>query len=327
MEEANMNQLSESQTTRESFEPEAQATFPGAWLERIAMSSSEWAKVPDNPIQRNTELHARRAKHLRLPSPMHRFVVMAVLPDGQRFKIDGHTRSFLWEKGEIARPDALAVDVVECANVNAVELLYRHFDNPGAAETAAEQLTGATRLFGLDFDTTILREGRYGAGLKRAFLLAKGYANPSSWRELPFVYAAVEFFQEELFWFDSVKPSRDRFPTGIITAYFITVRRAGEAGLEFWNLYAQDQGSKIEGSMDAVQALSEEVRTARVQKPLRLPWQERLYVAGVTAFEGFREDRKYLKGLKSMNREKLRDYAHGPKAELKSKATESRRQK
>jgi hypothetical protein len=324
-----MTQLVESQPIK--LEPDmdrAIDVFPGAWRERIAMSASEWAKIPDNPIQRDTELHARRAKHLHSPSPMHRFVVMAELPDGQRFKVDGHTRSFLWQKGEIPRPQAVAVDVIDCVDIAAVELLYRHFDNPSAAETSAEQLTGAARLFDLEFRTTLLRDGRYGAALKRAFLLVKGYSTTKSWRELPFVYASVELFRDELVWLDTLRPSRDRFPTGIMVGYFITTRRAGEAGLEFWNRYAQDQGTKIEGEMDAVQALSEEVMGARASKtPLKLPMQEHLYQRAVTAFEGFRSGTSYRQGLKTMRRATVLEYAHGPKGELGTRATEMKRQK
>jgi hypothetical protein len=43
------------------------------------MSVQAWAKIPDNPRQRNTEKRARFAKrsHLAAYSPIHRFVYAA----------------------------------------------------------------------------------------------------------------------------------------------------------------------------------------------------------------------------------------------------------
>ncbi len=67
----------------------------------ITMSTTDWIAVPDNPIQRNTQERAKRANHLVVFEPVHAEVSMAMLPDGSRFKIDGHTRAHKWASGDV----------------------------------------------------------------------------------------------------------------------------------------------------------------------------------------------------------------------------------
>jgi len=284
--------------------------------ERIEMTAAEWAAIPDNPIQRNTELHARRAKHLRNPSPFHRFVDMAVLPDGTRFKIDGHTRSWLWEQRQIPIPETVIVDCWSVPDVNAVELLYGHRDNPMAAETSVEQLTGAVKLYGLDFETAFLRAGQFGSGLKRAYFHVKGQARPEQWRELPLTFAAIEMFQEELMWLDGLGPVQRRWPGGLITGFLVTMRRAGEAGLEFWQAYSDNKGVKMEGRMDAVQALSEEVLGLNPHRSRLKQTQETLYVRTIGAYLGWCDKTTYSMGLRNPKPETVRNFARGQRGKL-----------
>lgn len=285
---------------------------------RIEMSADEWAAVNDNPIQRNTEAHARRAKHLLNPSPFHRFVDMAVLPDGRRFKIDGHTRSFLWQRRLIPLPETVVVDCWNVPDVTTVELLYGHRDNPAAAETATEQLTGAIRLYGLEFQTSFLRAGQFGSGLKRAYFHVVG-GGPSiqQWRELPLTFAAIEMFKQELLWLDNLNPPQRRFPSGIITGFLVTMRRAGEAGIEFWELFAQDKGSKLDGRMDAVQALTEEMLGQNPNKSHLKQTQDTYYVRSISAFLGWRDNASYARGLRNMKPETARQFARGPQYRIR----------
>ena len=91
---------------------------------RITMKIEEWIHVPDNPVQRNTEEHARRARHLFNPSPTHAVAAMAELPDGQRFKLDGHTRAYLWARGDVAPPPVMYIDLYECETQGEVEASF-----------------------------------------------------------------------------------------------------------------------------------------------------------------------------------------------------------
>ena len=65
------------------------------------MTVAEWIKVEDNPIQRDTEHHAAKAKHLLTPLPSHAFVFACELPNGKLIKLDGHTRALLWQRGQV----------------------------------------------------------------------------------------------------------------------------------------------------------------------------------------------------------------------------------
>ena len=143
----------------------AETEKPYVYVKRISMTPQDWAEVSNNPRQRNTEDHARRAKHLLAYSPEHPIVKMAVLPDGRRFKLDGHTRSYLWSTGVVEAPKWVMVDVFRCRTLKDVEMLYEHYDNRLAAENARDVLAGAARKLGLEFNTTLMRQGKYGRAL------------------------------------------------------------------------------------------------------------------------------------------------------------------
>ena len=83
------------------------------------MLPEEWFTVPDCPIQRDTKRHADKASksHLKQQSSAQWIVHMATLPDGRCFKVDGHTRSLLWEEGRLPVPEFLHVMVHPCQSL------------------------------------------------------------------------------------------------------------------------------------------------------------------------------------------------------------------
>ena len=61
------------------------------------MPVEKWFDIPDNPIQRNTEERAKRARHLHKLTPSHYTVALAKYKgNGKREKVDGHTRGYIW---------------------------------------------------------------------------------------------------------------------------------------------------------------------------------------------------------------------------------------
>src|SRR4029077_6653573 len=84
--------------------------------QNIEMSVADWIQVAPNPRQRDTEKHARKAKHLMTPQPTHRRVSMAMTPDGRKWKLDGHTRALLWSRNQVERPESLNVSVFTVQN-------------------------------------------------------------------------------------------------------------------------------------------------------------------------------------------------------------------
>ncbi len=68
------------------------------------MLVEDWIKVTPNPIQRDTEKHAAKAKHLLTPHPTHSVVHAAELPNGKLIKLDGHTRALIWKRKDVVPP-------------------------------------------------------------------------------------------------------------------------------------------------------------------------------------------------------------------------------
>jgi hypothetical protein len=221
---------------------------------------------------------------------------MAVLPDGSTFKLDGHTRCLLWERGEVKPPEKLYVDIWECSDIGEVKRLYPMFDSKQAVETTQDQLAGAARQAGLEFQTPMLKQGKYGSALKTLYRLAyrSWYGSQA---DLSYVCEAVNAYSNELRLLDSIRPSHLKFPMGIIMAAIATMKHDGDAAVEFWARFAEDKGRKDGTRMDAVQALTDVVTGARRVNPgdKRTKAQD-LFNRGVTAYRGYRRGETYLVG-------------------------------
>lgn len=215
---------------------------------QVEMSVADWLEVPDCPIQRNTEVHANKARnrHLKTSSPTHCRVAAAMLPDGNTYKLDGHTRAFLWDEGALSPPSHVIVDFYDVEDIEDVKDLYRNFDNQYAVENGADRLYGAYRVNGIDPQSTLLRKGATLSSLK------------SLCRKQSFdICNEVKKFRNTLNIIDRCGFTPKPFPEGVLTAMIITVTRYGEEALPFWKRYFNDEGIKEGKSRDGVQALSE----------------------------------------------------------------------
>lgn len=244
------------------IQTEAEARAGYRHVGQVQMSIAGWDRVQSNRRQRDTELHARKAKHLQEYDPVHRFVSMAVLPDGRRVKLDGHTRAYVWTTGGVAGPETVIVDVYACDSEDITETLYSKFDSQSAVETGADKVAGAARRHGLAFETGMLKAGRYGSAIKRLYIYSTKSWN-AAWGDHDFVYDAVGFYARELRLLDTVGATPKAFPSGIIMAALATLRRRGEAGLPFWREYAAGGGTKTGFRMCGIQALTDAVADAK----------------------------------------------------------------
>lgn len=230
----------------------------------IEMTPSQWADVQPNRRQRDTERHAKRAKHLRNPHPVHQRVNAARLPDGRLIKLDGHTRALLWERGELQSPQTVLVDVWTCENEGAAAALYSTFDNRGAVETSSDQMFGAVRELHLEFSSDLLKSGLYVHAIRFGFAML--YSKPKS--DEMTVYDLVGYWRPELELLDGCEPGRIRFVGGVTVAALITLRRYGAEATDFWKSYAKGAGVKLENELDPVEMLEQVVRDRRVKKRL-----------------------------------------------------------
>lgn len=286
----------------------------------IKMSPKEWAGVPDNPRQRDTAAHAKRAAHLKVPHPTHAFVNMALLPDGRRFKLDGHTRSYLWEAGDLAAPDVLSVQTWLCASLDEVKQLYSTFDSTDAVETGKDKLHGGLRELGLTFQSDVLTKGRYLNALSIAYELLFGQQMARSRG----TYDLLAYWAPELKLFDACNGEAKRFHAGTIAAALLTLRRYGTAANEFWTTYARNRGMKIGDEMDGVQALDERI-TGYIKKGRTSgrAHSVRMVACALSAFERHRRSELYKAemhggGVKPLQPQALKDWLITAKNTLRS---------
>lgn len=226
----------------------------------VEMSVKAWHILPPNPRQRDTEHHAKRAMHLQVPDPTHAKVSAGRLPDGQLIKLDGHSRDYLWDKGDLLPPPVLQVDIWDCDDLNAIMDIYVRFDNRGAAESTADQMYGAIKECGLVFESELLKSQKFAAAISSAYELLFGQQQSRTTS----TYDKIKYWVPELKLLDECSPSRKRFSRALVTATLITLRRYGPQAQEFWTEYASGRGTKIDNEMDAVQALSERMGRIRM---------------------------------------------------------------
>jgi len=229
----------------------------------IKLTVEEWIKIDDNPQQRNTEKRALKALkyHLKELTETHLRVAAAELPNGKRYKLDGHTRSHLWEIKKLERPKAkLKCDLYYCADIKDVVDLYEHFDNPLAVETASDKLAGAFRYFKIPKTSQLWTTGGVSTALKSIYT----QKHRGMWRVD--IKKTIEPFIKELRWIDTCDFRHADFPAPVFCALLMTVHKDGNAALGFWEAYTTDAGRKTVKKMDAVFDCTQRIREFRTEK-------------------------------------------------------------
>ncbi len=214
------------------------------------MTPDQWHQVRDNPRQRDTEKHAKKAKHLSTLREDHREVLAGRLPTGELIKIDGHTRDYLWHRNTPTGPAELVVRVYECLNINAAMDLYSTVDNPAAVEGATDQVYGALRELNVQFTSPLLSRYQFINALRQATNDAYGPKHGMD------VNRIVKEWLPELKLLDLCNPCRDAFVSPTVHAALMTFRVHGESAISFWEAYANGKGELTGGYMNAVQALA-----------------------------------------------------------------------
>ena len=220
--------------------------------EMLHLTLNDWAtKFKDNPIQRNTEQHAAFAlkHHLKSASATHANVNCAVL-DGELYKLDGHTRGYLWQNSLLECPQAIYANVYDCTEKQDLIDLYYQFDNTLATEKASDKFYGACRLFGFTPKSTLIKDG----GVSGALQLIQQGVCPKQAKIIQRVFAWVP----ELQMIDSKMYNGNKFRVGTLTALLLTVKAYGNDAFDFWGKFHDRIGTSANGRRDGVQALIEE---------------------------------------------------------------------
>jgi hypothetical protein len=286
----------------------------GRMVRYVQMTPAEWFEVPDNPRQRDTVLHAKKAvRYLAEPKPPHLEVKMAWLLDGTKIKLDGHTRAHLWRNGLIPVPDRIEVTIYQLASRQEAIDAYAWFDNAAAAERGTDVVQGAFRANGLKPQSHMLRAGRINTPLQRLYR----YVTESSdqWG-YDAVEEAVRFFAREIMLFDALSPTAKLFPAGLVMGALISLRRDRDDAVAFWTEYAGERGTKADGSMDAVQALIEAVMQAKAGGRGTKDLTSDLFRKALAAFFAHQKGQSYSiggPGIRPVSDPTMKKYIHRPR--------------
>ena len=228
----------------------------------MRMTVGEWIGVLTNPRQRDTDGRIARgaADHLKTPQAPHSLVSMGILPTGEKYKIDGHTRSRMWEKNLVERPPVLDVDVYHCDTLEEIMALYDFADNQRVSKGSKDRLYGALRETALlsQLTSSLMRNVRYASALQLAYAVISGNRDTRTNKKKVDLSVAVDEFYSEILLLDSAGPTAGRFPSGIIAGALLALRRHNKNPakvVEFLRLHQEDRGIKAEGFKDTVFAL------------------------------------------------------------------------
>lgn len=229
------------------------------------MTVKDWIAVQDNPIQRDTERHAAKAKHLMVPLPTHAFVFACELPNGKLVKLDGHTRALLWSRGQVPHPGHVDIGIVPAKDLAHAEELYKTFDSRDALETMRDKVSGAFHRFGFEPQSGMLQAGNITNALRIAYSVFLGAAASAGnageknkkGASRTDIYVMINEFSPELFALDGLGLGTGQMSTGVVAAFLLSFRRYGHKVTPFWVSVIGNKGSKIDGEMDAIQAVTE----------------------------------------------------------------------
>lgn len=255
-----------------------------------SMTLKQWAAVPDAPIQRNTEKHAAAAKtkkNLGTLRPAHLTVHMAELPDGSTYKVDGHTRCYMWVNGLTDQvPDSLDVVVHYVDDIDAVLDLYNSFDDSGQVKQAADQLYSAFKQHDIPTTSKFFQNAAgIVSALKEAYrevCRAYGIENDGDARNAP-VSTVVEFFRNQLIALDALQPKACKkkgpnFKGPVTTAFLLAHYKYSELGsagevhdvIAFFHAYNNDLGVKEGRKYDAVYSITNTMSGGGAGEQLRI---------------------------------------------------------
>jgi len=242
-----------SNLTRQSMSSPALASLPTDPNTRL-FSYDDWLALPDHPRQRNTRAHAARAVdsrkgHLFVQNSRHVDVKAAVHPLTQTLhKVDGHTRTFLWEhnpKWSAEKPATLIVKVHEPLTEDDFVALYYENDNPGAIEHAAASLSGIFRDLGFHFTSSRLKKA---TGVLTAFRIAMGVQT----RPVEKLAATFDEWRDEIDLMDQCDFTAHNAMIGTVAAALLSFRQYDAQVLPFWQKVARGEGNMENGKRDAV---------------------------------------------------------------------------
>ena len=274
-------------------DPEREATFILDAVDSavVTMPWQAWAKLPNHPRQRDVEQHAK-ASHwdkLKSPPPVLAGVLRRVTAaefEGRWYKVDGHTRTYLWERGDLEPPETVEIVLYRPTTRQELNDLYAAFDAASAAQSQHDKVWGAIQEAGLELQSARLKRGFLTTALQVAlhgFDLGKGLPTKRGFDE----YEAISLFARELKALDGVDPKWEAFTSGVIAAGLIGLT-IDPAQTDFWSLLARQQGSMQLGKRDPIEGVLELIRETRQRKEFSYDDHAQLCARVLNGWSSFR---------------------------------------
>jgi len=235
----------------------------------VEMDTNEFITIKDNPRQRDTARHAKAAKrkHLSAYSPTHRCVAVATIGGVPVCKEDGHTRSFLWESGDLEKPDTVLVTCYPVHSMDEAAELYTHFDSQSAVEGSGDRMFGAARECNISLSSCLLNKFDFVTALRVAH-----FFRTSIGRTAESEYSLMRKWAKCILIVDSWNLSKNRFKgSGLLAFALIAVAsRDYSDGIceSFFKTFDSDSGKKDGKKRDGVQALSEHMVDRRLNNQM-----------------------------------------------------------
>ena len=241
----------------------------------IKMDPEDFISIRENPIQRDTEPRAIRANkkngHLRHAHPTHSVVSVALLVeeetdtralteqeitqmilsyDAEAYKLDGHTRSYLWEGDKLEMPESLVCAVYFVSDIEQVKDFYRAYDSNKAVETSKDKLWSALRdALGATPRNPIWKKTGVKGAMEAIFNKNQTFKD----ERLFHFHETDKLACEVLKVVDqSTRLHLPALSGSVMAAMLASILRDGPKALEFWEQYSNSEGYLIHGEADAV---------------------------------------------------------------------------
>ena len=244
------------------------AIFPAVQIMKV----EKFCSLPEHPKQRETINRAYKynleGKHLSKPDKMH-LDVKAVRFQGKIYKLDGHTRAYLWKKGDLKTISSSLICIIYEANDEAEFFsMYDRCDSADSVEKGTDRIYSALKLCGVK-NKNLFKAAAHGltSAMREMTPDYKGEKNM-----VPLVKA----------WLPEIKAlskipdlTTKIMPSAFIAGFLMAHRYARQNGndtksvVELFAKYADKESAKLEGGKyNAIYGLHELRHRADKQKLL-----------------------------------------------------------
>lgn len=206
---------------------------PASMTRRISsvfMTFKEWEKLPTFLSQRDTASRAMKKVNIEKfmnPLPTHFDVAAVCLRDGRMFKVDGHTRTVIWQAiGMI--PKEVHVRIYYCDSFDQARAIYDSIDERKSAKDSADTIYSAMRECNFTPISPLVSSCKFGEALNLSFRApCRGYSKAQQVKD---AISTLKIL-------DQLLPTKEDFPTPITAAALLSIKRDGSAALRFWRAF------------------------------------------------------------------------------------------